>query len=45
VIHYLATPSGLGVGWYLVLQVPSTTRGFLAGIGQVTSALLLCLVT
>jgi len=35
---------GLGLGWYLVLQVPSTTRGFLAGIGQPTSALLLCLV-
>jgi len=28
-----------------VLQVPSTTRGFVAGIGQVTSALLLCLVS
>ena len=44
-IRYLATAGGLGLGWYLVLQVPSTTRGFLAGIGQVTSALLLCLVS
>jgi hypothetical protein len=44
-ISYLASASGLGLGWYLVLQVPSTTRGFLAGIGQVTSALLLCLVS
>jgi hypothetical protein len=44
-IRYVASAGGLGLGWYLVLQVPSTTRGFLAGIGQVTSALLLCLVS
>jgi hypothetical protein len=37
--RYLATAAVLGLGWYAVLQIPSTTRSFMAGIGQVTAAL------
>jgi TRAP-type mannitol/chloroaromatic compound transport system permease small subunit len=43
--RYLATATGLGFAWYVVLQIPSTTRSFMAGIGQITAALLLCLVS
>ncbi len=44
-VRYLATATGLGFVWYAVLQLPSTTRSFMAGIGHVTAALLLCLVS
>ena len=43
--RYLATATALGFAWYAVLQIPSTTRSFMAGIGHVTAALLLCLVS
>jgi hypothetical protein len=37
--RYLAIATGLGFAWYVVLQIPSTTRSFMAGIGQITAAL------
>ena len=43
--RYSATAAGLGLVWYVVLLIPSTTRGFMAGLGHVTAALLLCLVS
>lgn len=42
---YFATAAGLGLAWYVVLLIPSTTRSFMAGLGPVTAALLLCLVS
>ena len=45
IARYFATAAGLGLAWYVVLLIPSTTRGFMAGLGHVTAALLLCLVS
>ncbi len=44
-VCYLATAATLGLAWYVVLLIPSTTRSFMAGTGHVTAALLLCLVS